>query len=224
MARRGGAPSYLGPIKRGRTGGFSGRSPAQSKEINFLDTAVLGAIVSTTVSVASNTIQLLNGMAQGTTASTRLGRRIRIMSIQLRGRIFSAATTTVSKAAVCVVYDKQANAADPAWQDVWDNSTALGANSPFAMRNLSNADRFVVLWREEFDVLGNVTATAITDKGTHVIDHYRRCNLETHYNAGSAGTIGDIQTGSLYVMACSNVATGTAAPLLDLTTRIRFSD
>lgn len=196
-----------------------------NREVNFLDNVLAtGVTISTTVSVATGTIALLNGMAQGTTASTRIGRKICIKSVQVQGTIEAGSTICLARTKVCLVYDKQSNGVAPSWQDVFDNSTALGANSPQAMRNMSNADRFTVLWTDVQSVVGTETAGQVTDKSYLTIDHFRRCDLETHYNAGVAGTVADIQTGGLFLMMCSDEPSGTSAPIGSFTVRIRYTD
>ena len=44
------------------------------------------------------------------------------------------------------------------------------------------------------------------------------------YNAGVAGTIGDITTGSLYVLIGNNGTFATAQPIITYETRVRYED
>lgn len=210
MARRMMAPAVL-PRRS---------SVSMHKELNFLDTVMTAVNVDD-----ASLVQLLNGMAQGTTASTRIGRKIDIKSIQSRLNIQAQATAVTQQIACCVVFDTQANGVAPTWQDVFDNSTALGANRPWAMRNMSNAQRFQVIWYEKFNITGATAAGLATDETNETIEKYNKCDLVTQYNAGVAGTIADIQTGSLYFMAVSSAATGsTVASTLTGTIRIRYAD
>ena len=68
----------------------------------------------------------------------------------------------------------------------------LLANDFTSPNNLSNRDRFVTLSdyvTEQLSTASNLSDTGVIRKGL---------NLETMFNAGSAGTIGDITSGSVY--------------------------
>lgn len=197
-----------------RTGGYSFRAMG-GKELNFVDTTLSSSAISTTPYLA-----LLNGMAQGTTASTRIGRRIQMKSLEVKGWIQADSTATVNQVRWVVVLDKQANATAPAWLDVYD------AAVPYSLRNISNKARFWVLHDSGLlTVTGNnTTAGQQTDCSLVPIEFYKRINIPVQYNSGSAGTIGDIQTNSLYFMAIGLTASGTADCQLNGTFRIRYDD
>lgn len=201
------APSVL------RTGGFSFKSTG-GKELNFVDSSITSTDVSTTASLV-----LLNGMAQGTTASTRIGRRIQMKSIELKAWLTPGATTTVAVARFALVLDKQANAAAPAFTDIYDSA------SPVALRNISNKARFWVLWDSGLiSTCGNLTAGQITDSGMKTLEMYKRINIPVQYNAGTAGTVGDIQTNALYFVSIGSTAVGTADQTLIGNVRVRYDD
>lgn len=185
-------------------------------ELNFLDTTINGAYDN------GSSVILVNGMVQGTTASTRLGRKISVKSVQLRHTVTAGTAGGTGNAKWALVYDRQTNGVAPTWQDVYDNSTALGSNSTQAMRNMSNAERFTVLHEEFFDITGN--ATVPTDDTQRTFSYFRKCNLVTQYNAGVAGSVADIVSGGLFFMVCGSNAAGTAAPSSSGFLRIRFLD
>lgn len=196
------------PVELIRSGG---RMPANSGELKNLD------VSSTTLITAAQTtgnLLLLNGVAQGTTAVTRLGRRITMKSIYIRINNALAATTAgASPLRYLVVYDKQANATAPGATDVVVADAIVNPN------NLSNSRRFVTLmdWMPE-QGLGTGGPVACS----HVF--YKKINLPVEFNAGSAGTVGDIQTGSVYVFVWQNGGLITAAPTQAFYSRIRYSD
>lgn len=192
-----------------RTGGWA--DPSRGGELKFVDN-----VNNTDVTVAVTTFTtplLLNGLAQGTTASTRVGRKIVMKSILIRYSQ-EVRTTTVGAAGyrILVVYDKQANATAPAVTDILENDTF---NSP---NNLSNRDRFVTI----FDHM----AVPIGANGpqAHADVLFKRLNLETLFNGGSAGTIGDITSGSVYMMMAQSGGWATAAPDFLSRIRIRYTD
>jgi len=208
VKRSAAAPSIL------RSGGFSFTSTG-GKELNFVDTVLSSAAVSTTP-----VISLLNGMAQGTTASTRIGRRIAMKSIEFKFRVLSDTTTTATVTRFAIVLDKQANAAAPAFTDIYDSA------DPGALRNISNKARFWVLWDSGLSPLIGNTATAgqQTDSSLKVFENYKRINIPVQYNAGTAGTVGDIQTNALYFVSIGSTVSGTSDAILSGNFRVRYDD
>lgn len=190
-------------------GGYA--MPSRSGELKFKDVSLLS-----TVTVAVDTFSspvLLNGMATGATATTRIGRKITLKSLLFRYRLNTVATTIGgSPIRFLIVYDKQANAAAPTILDV------LEADDFTSPNNLSNRDRFVTLCDHITQPLSENGNQGIAD----VV--YKPLNLETMFNDGTAGTISDITSGSVYLFfaQCSGLTTG--APVIEYKTRIRFSD
>lgn len=179
---------------------------AEQKDITFATAATVGV-------VATGSLTLLNGVAQGTTAGTRLGRRIRMKSILLRWN-FSMSTTSAGGSAfrILVVYDAQSNGTAPAVTDV----VVLDAIT--APMNLGNARRFKVLCDELVPCIG--TAGPQSQIGTR----YIKGDWPVEFNTGSAGTIGDIQTGSVFMLIWQDGKLITAAPQSTVYTRVRFTD
>lgn len=191
-----------------------GRMPANAGELKNIDTITTSAVLfplATTTGVVS---ACLNGCAQGTTAVTRVGRRITIKSIYVRGVVIKAATTTGENIMrLMIVYDKQANATAPTGAAVLVPDAVHGVNL------LDNSRRFVTLMDKVF--------SCSTVGGANQDDHfefYKKVNLPVEYNAGSAGTVGDIQSGSLHMIAWNAAGFLVAAPAGSITVRVRYSD
>lgn len=203
------APSGLYKRQLMRTGG---RMPASSNELKDL-TLSLNALIPDPGSTTS-LLYLLNGCAQGTTASTRLGRRIIMKSLFMKYVATMAATSTLSTALrFLVVYDKQTNATAPTVTDILLSDLF---SSPM---NLSNSRRFKVLVDKIVPCIGTAGPQSVA------FNIYKKINLPVEFNTGSAGTVGDIQTGSVYILCqVSGVNIGVAEPLNNMYTRIRFSD
>lgn len=194
-----------------RTGGYS-FSAQGGKELNFKDTAISGT-ESTTARVV-----LLNGMAQGTTASERVGRRITIKSVELKARLSPGTAGTLATVRYALVLDRQANAATANFTDIYD------AALPESLRNISNKARFQVVWDSGLlPVIGNST-TLLTDDSRHSIEFYKKVGIPVQYNAVNGGAIGDIQTNALYFVSVGDVVTGTTAPVMVGQARIRYAD
>lgn len=99
-----------------RVGGYA--YPSRQGELKFLDVntgiTVGGAAASTFGSGV-----LLNGLANGNDASSRIGRKVTIKSLYLRwSQLFIAGAGGAGSIRVLIVYDKQANAAAPAITDI----------------------------------------------------------------------------------------------------------
>lgn len=176
------------------------RSQPEKKNVDLI---VAGPI---TFNQATANLTLLNGNTYGNTATTHVGRKIRMTSIQYRwrGGTSSANTATGSSALrMLVVYDKQANHAAPTALQV---CTVDSIVSPM---NLNFSQRFVVLFDEiiapytpQYGVDGTA---AFYRKG------YKATNLVTEFNTGSVGDITDIETGSIYALFWQdgNILVGT---------------
>lgn len=199
-----------------RSGGFAGR-PGSRGELKWLDTTSTSAAVS-----VSGGLALLNGCAPGTGPSQRIGRRINMKSLILRftfGAATASSTIFQGRIKIWIVADTQANATTPAFSDIFTAPAQCLAN---AVANLDNRDRFKVLWKK---------SVLLDQAGGHPAAYFDaniRLRCTTTYNAGTAGTVADIQTNALYLVAAYTQATSTVAPTNDprLTyyARVRYSD
>lgn len=156
---------------------------------------------------------LLNGLAQGTSATTRIGRKIVMKSVYVRGPVQMAPTGTGSSPLrMLIIYDKQTNGAVPLATDVL---LVDGIGNP---NNLNNSRRFVTL----ADIVVPCIGTA-GPQSTYFV-FYKKLNLVTEFNNGTNGTVSDIQTGSVYALTYTTGSIGTASLQYGTIARIRFSD
>jgi len=166
---------------------------------------------------------LLNGIARGDEINQRNGREVTIKSIELRYMIESeAASGPVTSCRVMLVYDKQTNGAALTSQLVL-NGTG-DARTPFQPRNLENRKRFWILYDEMFDIGALGQAAAVGSIPRQPRKFYRRITLPTVFNSGDAGTVADITTGSLYLLAFTDVSAGGTEALLEGMCRVRYQD
>lgn len=192
-----------------RTGGWA--NPTRGGELKFVDTAAnLNPIINSPTFSAA---QLLNGLAPGSTASTRIGRKVTIKSIYIRWN-YNLLPTSVggANARILVVYDRQANAAVPPITEILDTDNFISQN------NLANRDRFVTIFDQILDCVS--VAGEYMCAGTL----YKSLNLDVAFNAGTAGTIGDITSGSIYMFVAQQGGITIAAPNIDAQVRIRYTD
>lgn len=184
-------------------------------EKKVIDTAAAVYACDTTGSVT-----LLNGVAQGSDFTNRIGRKFTNVTVQLEGKIAPQdANVGHTKCRVMLIYDTQPNGALPAITDV------LTAATSNAFMNLNNRDRFKVLSET------NVTLAAIDNTATqswaaaptvHNVSIFKKLNLET-INDGTTAAIGDIQSGSIFLLTVGDQAAGSGFNFT-AAARVRFID
>lgn len=172
---------------------------------------------------------LLNGTTLGSDYTNRIGRKIVCKSMYIRGFVtaenslnLSAAATPSQQARMILLVDMQPNGAAPAVTDV------LNTAHPASQLNLNNRDRFKVL-RDDVFTLDPISVAAgsvgFCGTTTYEVSCYKKMSLETIYNSGSAGTIGDINSGALYMFWIGSAVTGTNTDgAAVVSARLRFLD
>lgn len=180
----------------------------------------------------------LNATVAGANESNRIGRKISMRSVQIRGAVYpyqAGAAPIRDFIRLILVYDRQPNGAAPALADVLEDVDQAGTRTTtsFSGLNLSNADRFKVLrdWHWAMPVANLAGAASgdeqVSDPGATLmsIKAFVKLNgLETHYNAGAAGTIADITTGALFLLAVGLSAEANAQYRFLFDTRVRYAD
>lgn len=184
-------------------------------EHKLIDTAAAGYVCDTT-----GTVTLMNGVAQGTDYTNRVGRKFVNLTVQLEGSIQPLDTTTgPTKCRVMIIYDKQPNGALPAITDV------LSASSSNSFMNLNNRDRFIVIRDINVTIGGisNVATQAYAQSPTvENVSVYKAIKMET-INDGTGATVGDIQSGSIFLLTIGDQAPGLGGAFVGAL-RVRFDD
>jgi len=207
------------PAAPAATRGFYGSYTKRGRsELKVIENAVTSI---PTVSTAGSVVAL-NLVAQGTDFTNRVGRVTRNKSLLWRCMAKSENTATNSEGEVVrvmLLYDSQPNSAGavPAVTDV------LTSADIYSGMNLSNRDRFKVLWDKRLILWSNnYTANVLTAGSPHPVwkEKFLRFDLETVYS-GTGGTIGNIGTGSLLML---NIALNGSVAELQYYSRVRFTD
>lgn len=163
---------------------------------------------------------------QGAAPYQRVGQRIMLKSLRLRGFIENLQTGISDVGRVIVIYDRQTNGASPIWSDLILATVANGTTSSDALDgiNMNNRERFKVLCDEQIylPAVTNVGGVgSLTNAGTmfdnnsgakHNFDRFIPLkDLETHFKA-TAGGVGDVATGGLFAFfVCEETADNTWA-------------
>jgi hypothetical protein len=188
---------------------------------HFVDTSAVVLGFSTTTGFS-----LLNGLVPGVGQNQRLGRKVKLRHLHVDSIIEwtgpGAAQTAYDRLRFLVVYDRESNAAAPAWADIITSTDAASTatSTSWDSMNPSNVDRFMILAdRKLFMNNYNAAVNAVSfylsqvniDRGPmrFSID-IPLGGLETHFNAGTAGTIADITLGSLYIVTQGISAAGNS--------------
>lgn len=195
------------------------RAVAKAKETGYVDIAAAAYALDTTGSVT-----LLNTVAQGTTVNQRVGKKILLKSLQVRGYSAANSTATFNDVAWMIVYDKRPTGALPAITDILVSASAQSLN------NDNNSGRFAILKRVDQVLLGNFSLTgAVANALTDISAVSEDCFLDLHsketvYKAAATGAIADIEQGALYLVTVGSNAAGTTAAAATLAFRLRFWD
>lgn len=181
-------------------------------EFKFKDTYNTGGSLADSVTT-TGTFYLLNGISESVDYNGRTGRTIRIKSIQLRaeGVKNSSASAVATDIRLVLFWDMQPNGSAPTIGSLLETGTQ---SSLYAFRNLNYRHRYVILSDKRVRMDSD-------DYNVKLMEYYAKCNQKVIYASPSNG-IGDIATGSLYLLAISNEATNT--PTMHFMSRIRYID
>lgn len=188
-----------------------------SPELKVVETGTAQYACDTTGSVTC-----LNLLATGTDFNTRIGRKVALKSVQVRGTVYPVDSATQSGSArVMIVYDDNPNGGSIA-----AISDILQASEGDAFMNLNNRDRFKVI--ADFHLpIGRVDSTATQSyavaPGIHAINCFKKLNHPVIFNNTTTATIGAIQQGALLLVTLGSQGAGLGAQA-QLTCRVRFSD
>lgn len=211
-ARRDAALIRAAKIIEGGQAGAVALRRTPVKEVGYVDLASNTYACDTT-----GTITLISTIAQGASINQRIGKRATLKALQLRGFINAGTTAVYNDVVVMIIYDRQPTGSLPAITDV------LTAVSPYAFMNDTNSDRFKVIRRMDFPLIGNTTTPA-TGQEVKSMDRYIPLNLPIVFKAAGTGAIGDIAVGAVYMITAGNNVAGNTAASLAVSVRTRFTD
>lgn len=182
-------------------------------------------------------IKFLNPVVVGAELYQRTGRKIYMKSIQIRGHIYSLASSVLDEGALrtLLVYDAQPNTGTPLIADIIKDANAGAATSVFSSVNLDNRQRFKVLrewnWHmgstaANFGGQGIATGQTTIQDGSqciHINEYVKLGGLEAVFNAVNGGTVADIVSGALFLVNISDTNV-TGCWTLNYSTRLRYKD
>lgn len=158
----------------------------------------------TAVSDNATTI-LCNGLSPSATIEGRIGEKIRMTRMQGNFAVATAGaaiagTTSTYYFRLMLIYDKQPNGSGITLNQLFINSGA--GNTFLSLLNPAGSDRYKVLFDKIYNMpIGGGVANVSENR---IIRVDKKLRHMTHYNDGNAGTVSDINTGSLYWLLCSD--------------------
>ncbi len=201
-----------------RTGGYYGRFTGVNGELKFKDT-----VVSDTPITAATVIQNLTVIAEGNGESQRVGRKVTIKNIHIKGVMTlipaSDAANTSEKVFGYLVQDMQTNGAAFVALDLFDTDIIA------SFRNLANSGRFKILAKKTFMFKAGGAAPSgaafIFSSDQKNVNINKKCNIVMEYdNSATTGVITSVRSNNLYWVTQSTNGVVNSV----LTARIRYSD
>lgn len=201
-------------------------------EIKAIDIARTGYIFRTPA--AASAVALLNGIQTGTGFFNRIGSRIEMKSLHVRGTISNIATGTDCQGRILIIYDRQPTGALPVITSILQgrDQTGAAATSGLSEINLDNRDRYIVIRDMQFDfpsvtntagVLTNGPNWAGQDPRMTINEFIKLKGLVTHFSGtANPATISEIATGALYIVTVAELNDSTWQANLNF--RLRFGD
>lgn len=194
-----------------------------TKQLDCATTATLansaGGYLLTTAATPGAIV--LNQIPQGTTQNTRIGRKLKITGVRIKGFISAVATTTFSNVGWLLIHQKTPNnpSAMPNYTDI------LVTQNINALRNVDNNDKLRVLRSWSDVVTGNAT-TPSTGKEIVTFDEMidlKNKEVITEWTAAdTTGVYGNMERGALMLYAISSGSSNI--PQMFCSVRLYYED
>lgn len=183
------------------------------KNAHFVDLATAAYALDTTGSIT-----LIATMAQGVSDSQRVGKKAAYKSVQVHGIVATGTTSITNDVAMLLVYDRDPTGSLPAITDI------LGSANPRAFNNDTNSDRFRIVRRWDYVLIGNAATPATGKEAKDFEEFVDLKNLPVQFSNAATGAIGDIKKGALYFVTVGANVAGTTAGSVTCAFRTRFID
>lgn len=165
---------------------------------------------------------VLNQVPQGTSQTTRIGRKLLMQAIHLRGTITAtfnnAFTNTVRLALVYIPRLDRTTTTMPPQNVIWT------AQDPRALRLINNVDRFKIIRQWTYQITGDGNAVTTGQEAVH-FDEMVKINLPTVWTqANTSGTFDDMEEGALCLYSHGIQANAVGTAVVSYAARLYFQD
>jgi len=192
------------------------RAPrASTAELKFKDTTFAAAVVATAGTITDGT--LVATIAEGNTDQTRVGNKIQVRTVMVRGivRAPSSATAADSSDVVRVILflDRGCNGTAATVAEI------LAAADYRAFNNLDNNDRFRTLAETTIDA--NVYASGAVVTAPLYLSFFLKGKVNLPFKfRGNTGAVADMASNNIGVLAISRDANAT----IEYIARVKYTD
>lgn len=184
-----------------RPSGYYGRFQMYSGETRFFDGNGTDTSIATSGDIEEDS---LHHVAAGTGESNRVGRKITITSLHMRGNVYLPTTSNSGETSdvfrLVIYLDRHANGATAAVTDILETADV------FSFRNLVNSDRFKILHDKTITIDQNAGAgngtTNTFGPARKVFKVNKRLNIPVQFNS-TTGAMAEIQANNIGFMAIS---------------------
>ncbi len=170
-------------------------------------------------SQGSPVILCLNAIGAGTDINQRVGRKVKLNSLQSTLSLQSNIDGGGGKCRAALVYDRQPNGSPPVYTDIFSNEAA--GSDAWTGINLKNRDRFKILRDYKMNLIGtNVAPWSPFQMEFH--QDYIKLGLDEVFGNGDDDT-GAIQSGALWAVFYTEDSTALSGNY-QIETRVRYTD
>jgi len=181
-------------------------------ELKNVDLAYAQAItISSGQWVAASVNNHLTAISQGVSDVQRIGRKVTLKSLLVNWSWGGSNITGGAQLRVLILYDKQTDGQFPAVNEVVEQNDF---HSPL---DLARQDRFILL--------GSFLTPPVSAQNNLNVSgrFYKKMNLPMLFS-GAGGTIGDIVSGSIFMMCAQQDGVTGGTPQFQYYARVRFTD
>lgn len=213
--------------KRGQSkSGSKKKSEPSSKKAKVSetrDTGYVDLIESVLNLDTTGTCTLAATIPQGASVNQRVGKRITLKNIQIKGLIHGNSATTATFWQVALVYDRIPTGGNVNPADVFANPAGATGAYMFAADN--NAPRFKVL-RRWTGCIGGAPGAGVSGATCSSVDDFvtPKEELPMVFKALGTGAVGDIAEGALWLVGLGGSPSGTSAATGRISVRVRWLD
>lgn len=200
---------------------YAPRPKALKLEVKTVDTAC--SMNFDNNSAVASCMQLVNTIPTGTLTTQRIGKRVSLKALQIRGVVNAGSSQANYHVTLILVWIKTPNqsATLPAATDI------LVTQSSLALNNRNNASKFKIVRRWDFKTQGS-TSTSNSGNEIQNIDEYvtfKQGKFQSCWTGTStAGTIAEFEQGALILFSVGPAANDTTTPTFVGNTRVYFED
>jgi len=204
----------------GRTTGAELKFKDQTLQIAVPPDLVPPSAAITTSAVPNLTGGLLENIIQGTGMDQRIGRKIVVKSIDVKGFVGGTSASLADIVSCWLVLDKQANGTFPVTADIVQDNTVPQCSAQF---NLTNVNRFRILKKWNIKVEPNAGVAGSFDSDAKPFSFHKKCSIPVEYSLNT-GSVAEIRSNNLLMMFSTNRAAAATPYYIEGTTRVRFLD